>query len=673
MDVSGHDFWASIPTLLQDVQDAVFVAFDTELSGIPTRPYNRGPRGSGLPTLEERYADTKTAAEKYHILQLGLTFALKEKDAPGSFVLKSYNFFLSPIPQERLWVDREYTFHSAAVKFLRQHHFNMDASLVRGVPYLSREEETLSRREWEKFKKSKDFSVDTVLRNNDQPSIAFMQQVRDDINAWIDDKTPNRPDYVNIAPGGFVMDRNARGLSSFQRRLVHQLILKEYPKLRTITMPGDFIQVVIRDDAKEKEGQTAKNESYERRLAAAIGLRWPVEAMARGNLARINPRIIQTPIHERETVTKAFEIVRDGLKSKKTVLVGHNIFMDLMFLYTCFFGPLPSSAAEFTNEIGKLFPNIIDTKYMATHDSLNVSLDVSQLDELYHQLEHVPSPAILLHPDHARYAVEKPLHEAGYDSMLTATVLIRLSAKLRSEGKCLPAPSPSSEDETYHTPSEGTEPAGEKSGRALRARNVKLTLRDLPEKVRKTNDIGDLRSTSGGRHSPGVAYSSPEHDIQARIDRITGHTTANTQPDRRSATISPRATLSGSGSRFEALADMPDSPSKPSGDEDLIDLSSPLDGSNETPSLAHAEEYAVPHSGKAGISDEPKLEEMEDGISEETTSAGENETGDGSTQSKKSMLMPPFNSHFWEIYGNKMRVNGTKEGICNLNVWEWGP
>ena len=673
MDVSGHDFWASIPTLLQDVQDAVFVAFDTELSGIPTRPHNRGPRGNGLPTLEERYADTKTAAEKYHILQLGLTFALREKDAPGSFVLKSYNFFLSPIPQERLWVDREYTFHSAAVKFLRQHHFNMDASLVSGVPYLSREEETLSRREWEKFKKSKDFSVDTVLRNDDQPSVAFMQQVRDDINAWIDDKTPNRPDYVNIAPGGFVMDRNARGLSSFQRRLVHQLILKEYPKLRTFTMPGDFIQVLARDDAKEKEGQTAKNESYERRLAAAIGLRWPIEAMARGNLARINPRIIQTPIHERETTTKAFETVRDGLKSKKTVLVGHNIFMDLMFLYTCFFGPLPASASEFTNEIGTLFPNIIDTKYMATHDSLNVSLDVSQLGELYHQLEHVPSPTILLHPDHARYAVEKPLHEAGYDSMLTATVLIRLSAKLQSEGKCIPAPSPSSEDETYHTPSEGTEPAGEKLGTAPRAKNVKLPLRDLADKLKSTNEIGNLRSTNGGRHTPGIAYPSREDDIQARIDQITGHTIANPRHDRQSAKIIPKATLTTSGSRFEVLANMPDSFSRQDRDEDLIDLSSPVDGTNERPSLVPTEANAVPHSGKAGISDEPRLEEMEDGIFEETNSVDENGSGDGVTQSKQSLLMPPFNSYFWEVYGNKMRVNGTKEGICNLKIWEWEP
>lgn len=30
------------------------------------------------------------------------------------------------------------------------------------------------------------------------------------------------------------------------------------------------------------------------------------------------------------------------------------------------------------------------------------------------------------------------------------------------------------------------------------------------------------------------------------------------------------------------------------------------------------------------------------------------------------VMMPPFDSHFWEVYGNKLRVNGTVEGVCNL-------
>lgn len=441
MDVSGQDFLSLVPTIFQDVQNALFVAFDTELSGIPTRPHHRGLKDDGLPTLEARYAETKTAAEKFHILQLGLTFVLENEAMPGSFVLKSYNFFVNPLPHDRLWVEREFSFHSGAVKFLRQQSFNLDAPLILGVPYLSRVEEAASRRGWEIFKRSTDFTVDTVLRHEDQPSLAFMQQVRDDINAWIDDKTPNKPEYVNIAPSGFVSDPFAHGLSSFQRRLVHQLTLREYPNLKTITKPGGFIQILVRDDEKEKETQAVKNESYERRLAMAKGLRWPIEALARGDLSSISSKVIPAPLHELETTRKTFELLRETLKDKRTILVGHNVFMDLMYLYGCFFGPLPPTISEFSEEISKLFPNIIDTKYMATHNSLNVSLEKSSLPELSFKLEHIASPKILLHPDHARYAVEKSLHEAGYDSMLTATILIRLSAKLQSEGEWVDVPS----------------------------------------------------------------------------------------------------------------------------------------------------------------------------------------------------------------------------------------
>ena len=31
------------------------------------------------------------------------------------------------------------------------------------------------------------------------------------------------------------------------------------------------------------------------------------------------------------------------------------------------------------------------------------------------------------------------------------------------------------------------------------------------------------------------------------------------------------------------------------------------------------------------------------------------------------LMMPPWNSQFWKLYGNKLRVNGTKEGVCNLS------
>ena len=63
--------------MLSDLAKAHFVAFDLELSGIqskqfePTRP--TAAAHEGKQTLQQRYQELKGAAERYQILQVGLT------------------------------------------------------------------------------------------------------------------------------------------------------------------------------------------------------------------------------------------------------------------------------------------------------------------------------------------------------------------------------------------------------------------------------------------------------------------------------------------------------------------------------------------------------------------------------------------------------------------------
>ena len=75
------------------------------------------------------------------------------------------------------------------------------------------------------------------------------------------------------------------------------------------------------------------------------------------------------------------------------------------------------------------FPKIVDTKYLATHaeGDLNAS---PTLQDIAEKIESQPLPNIVTHPDHPKYHDEAKFHEAGYDSLLTATILLRLAAKL---------------------------------------------------------------------------------------------------------------------------------------------------------------------------------------------------------------------------------------------------
>ena len=77
MDVDCFNFKALLPSIVSSISRSRFVALDLELSGIPTK-LNKKPRdpatdNSGKQSLQQRYEETKSAAGKFHVLQLGLT------------------------------------------------------------------------------------------------------------------------------------------------------------------------------------------------------------------------------------------------------------------------------------------------------------------------------------------------------------------------------------------------------------------------------------------------------------------------------------------------------------------------------------------------------------------------------------------------------------------------
>ena len=56
MEVDKVSFYPLLLDLLTDISEAHFVSFDLELSGVPTKKVKNG---SGRPSLQERYVETK--------------------------------------------------------------------------------------------------------------------------------------------------------------------------------------------------------------------------------------------------------------------------------------------------------------------------------------------------------------------------------------------------------------------------------------------------------------------------------------------------------------------------------------------------------------------------------------------------------------------------------------
>jgi hypothetical protein len=84
MDITRQSFYYLLPRILHELADCDFLALDLELSGISLKPTQGVPiKGSSRKqTLQQRYEEVKEAAERYTILQIGLT-VVKEDAKTG--------------------------------------------------------------------------------------------------------------------------------------------------------------------------------------------------------------------------------------------------------------------------------------------------------------------------------------------------------------------------------------------------------------------------------------------------------------------------------------------------------------------------------------------------------------------------------------------------------------
>jgi len=195
-----------------------------------------------------------------------------------------------------------------------------------------------------------------------------------------------------------MMSETSRGLNNYQKRLVHQLVRAEFPKLVTVSRPT-FIQIVAYDAEREDATRQSKTTRFEEQLSRQIGLRWLVEAMVGGDLSGIDARkLARTTTGEPKFVDlRAIEghlvALKEQLKGRRTVLVGHNLFTDLLYFYRCFFGQLPNRVEDFQKTIHSLFPLIIDTKYLATHKCGSIN-PKSSLEDIEENLRSVSVPLV---------------------------------------------------------------------------------------------------------------------------------------------------------------------------------------------------------------------------------------------------------------------------------------
>ncbi|KAF2197942.1 CAF1-domain-containing protein [Delitschia confertaspora ATCC 74209] len=614
MDIDAVSFPSRLIDILEAISEADFVSIDLEMSGVPSRA--RGDN-RGMQTLEMRYAELKESAEKYQVLQVGVT-CCKFDILKDHYILRPYNINISPLISERLDIERDFTFQNGAVEFLLGHGFHFQTCFTKGVQYLSREEANLAKTlAWNRLE-NKNVIADLQLADDAVESLDFVRRVREAILAW---STSGKETLLITSAIGKDSESPASELSRFEKRLVHQLVRAEFPECVTISKPA-YILIIQRDEEREADIVRKRKLQVREKITHQSGFRWIVEALAKANLDEIHPSYFtRNGDGERicinyDHLESRFRRVTHRIHMHQPVLVGHNLFTDLVYFYRTFIGQLPDTVDGFRKAVHELFPVIVDTKYMATHKCGDLN-PMSSLQDVANQLDLQPLPNIAIHPKHSKYGDTDAAHEAGYDSLLTATVMIRLSAKLEEKGGYTEKESVSDSDGSYHT---------------------------APEIIEKPNPV---KVTAPQSSMPALEQT---HDGAADNVPSQVMVTKSSKKKRRKRKSEPTAPDSLSGSRFatsnlfERLTNL----NLDSDVHDAEDLTEPVD-------ITIAENiFAQEDDGAAWEARAPAQEEDHWQPTDPIVRA-------------PMELMPPFGSEFWRVYGNKLRIFGTQETVLDLS------
>lgn len=137
-----------------------------------------------------------------------------------------------------------------------------------GIPYLSQKEQREVEEEQNQRESRAANIPEITIPPNDTANLTFVRKAREDITTWLNNpKVPYRrrmtrasmltdpqptEDFVNIANPGHNAIENP--LNGFQRRLIYQLVRKEFPTLRVFARhQSSFMQVEKIDVEREDE------------------------------------------------------------------------------------------------------------------------------------------------------------------------------------------------------------------------------------------------------------------------------------------------------------------------------------------------------------------------------------------------------------------------------------
>ncbi|KAJ3046100.1 hypothetical protein HDV00_003850 [Rhizophlyctis rosea] len=374
MELLRNNLEALLPSVKEAINEADFIAVDTELTGLGTDPKWRiAPQDDP----QDRYSKMVASASTYVIVQFGVC-CFKWDPERKSYISKPFNAYIFPRAGTRFFqLDRDFVSQASSLQFLSENDFDFNKWISQGISYVSREEEEKVLGRIDNDKGREDIVINAENRE-------YVDNFINSIGDWLQ----NSHEKVLSVPSP----------TAYHRRLVHQEVKKRWNG----NLGTDGKQSAVRISKLTDEEKNYQN--VER------------GAMLKAELANL----------------VGFRKVIDAISESKAIVIGHNMYLDACQTFRQFNRTLPSQVQDFKKEFHEFFPRILDTKYLATSiPRLAALMENTALETVMHRVQEYPfqAPYIEMHPDFGTYDPgQGAYHEAGFDAYATGVAFLRMAA-----------------------------------------------------------------------------------------------------------------------------------------------------------------------------------------------------------------------------------------------------
>ncbi|XP_076473085.1 pre-piRNA 3'-exonuclease trimmer-like [Babylonia areolata] len=383
-EVTKSSFEQLFPLIEKTIKEADFIAIDSEFTGLTVRDNDKP---SLFDTSEERYRKIKNSVSRLSLCQIGISAFVRDKDQQ-SYQAHTYNFPLCPMAFGP--ISPGFYWQTSSLQFMSHFNFDFNTCVYEGVSFMNDQQERQLCR-----------SMDSgnLFSGQDRTfDESFLQTLCSKVAEW----------YVTSKEGQmFTLHKTSQFAKLWNEYVIHTEIRRRFSDVWTTS--DSFKNIAV-----EKVSPRRRKEMEEKEVA---------------DKEKEPEKMKQTMLG----FTRVFRVIREYQKP----LVGHNMLMDILFMYDKFFRPLPAKYSTFKRDLHDIFPKIYDTKHMSFSfrkmlQELTGTFS-NNLIQLYHLIsskavtnceQHMPSVTHAKGFD--RYTLQNTPHEAGFDAYVCGYVFIRL-------------------------------------------------------------------------------------------------------------------------------------------------------------------------------------------------------------------------------------------------------